>query len=214
MEKPLELHCIALGQMQTNCYIVINRSTKEAVVFDPGDQGEKIMETLKKEGVRLTAVCLTHAHFDHIRGLFNIYQNFKCKIVVSFKDYKFLFDDYVNLSLFNDIKPCSFEKSLFKEEDFILINGDETIKISDLTCIVLDTPFHTTGSVCYYFVNENILFSGDTIFAQGYGRTDLINAIDDVFTIKKSLNKILKLEKNIKIFPGHGETFLIKDWKF
>ena len=69
MEKPLELHCIALGQMQTNCYIVINRDTKEAVVFDPGDQGDKIMDTLKKEGVSLAAVCLTHAHFDHIMGL-------------------------------------------------------------------------------------------------------------------------------------------------
>lgn len=197
-----------------SCNTYILKINETNIIVDPNDDSTNILDFLENNKIKIDYILITHAHFDHIRGLFNIYQNFKCKIVVSFKDYKFLFDDYVNLSLFNDIKPCSFEKSLFKEEDFILINGDETIKISDLTCVVLDTPFHTTGSVCYYFVNEKILFSGDTIFAQGYGRTDLINAIDDVSTIKKSLNKILKLEKNIKIFPGHGEAFLLKDWKF
>ena len=206
----MEIKKIVTGALEENCYVLSKDGT--CLIVDPGSDSKEIKELVGSD--KIIGVLVTHAHFDHIRGLFNIYQNFKCKIVVSFKDYKFLFDDYVNLSLFNDIKPCSFEKSLFKEEDFILINGDETIKISDLTCIVLDTPFHTTGSVCYYFVNEKILFSGDTIFAQGYGRTDLINAIDDVSTIKKSLNKILKLEGNIKIFPGHGEAFLIKDWKF
>ena len=69
MEKPLELHCIPLGQMQTNCYILIHRDRKEAIVFDPGDQGDVIMETLKKEGAELAGVCLTHAHFDHVMAL-------------------------------------------------------------------------------------------------------------------------------------------------
>lgn len=69
LDRPLKMVTICLGQMQTNCYIVENTKTNQAFVFDPGDQGEHIMDTLKEDGMELAGVCLTHGHFDHVMAL-------------------------------------------------------------------------------------------------------------------------------------------------
>ena len=69
LDRPLKMVTICLGQMQTNCYIVENTKTNQAFVFDPGDQGERIMNTLEEDGMELAGVCLTHGHFDHVMAL-------------------------------------------------------------------------------------------------------------------------------------------------
>lgn len=195
MEKPLGLHCIALGQMQTNCYIVINRDTKEAVVFDPGDQGDKIMDTLKKEGVSLAAVCLTHAHFDHIMGLPYLMEvNDKLPVYLHEAEQDVLLNPQLNLSNMVGL-------TISLQADRIVKDGDEIELLgAKVTCI--HVPGHTKGGVCYYFSEYGWLISGDTLFQQSIGRTDFptgdLNAL-----LTGIRSKLFVLPPETKVFSGH-----------
>lgn len=200
-----------LNKFSCNTYVF--ESDDITFIVDPNDETNNIIEFLNNQKLKIDFILITHAHFDHIRGLSNIYSYYKCKIIVSKNDFDFLFDDEVNLSIYDESK-FNFKKDNFQKNDFIIINDDTLLNINGLNLKIICTPFHTLGSVCYFLENDEVLFSGDTIFSNGIGRTDLINASDDYKVIKKSLNKLMSLNENIKVYPGHGESFLLKDWKF
>ena len=183
-----------VGMIGTNCYLVINEETKESVMVDPGAYPAKVKNAVKEQGLKLKAVLLTHAHFDHIMGLNSLKKTLNAPAVICKDD--LVISDNVNefTRLFGvpDIVPPTYEK--FVKDGDVLDVGDMQIK-------VIQTPGHTEGGVCY-LIGEN-LFSGDTLFKQSVGRTDLFGG--NLEKIRHSVKEVLfKLDENIKVFPGHG----------
>ena len=190
----MKIEKYVVGMIGTNCYLVINEETKDTVMVDPGAYPAKVKNAVKEQGLKLKAVLLTHAHFDHIMGLNSLKKTLNAPAVICKDD--LAISDNVNefTRLFGvpDIVPPTYEK--FVKDGDVLDVGDMQIK-------VIQTPGHTEGGVCY-LIGEN-LFSGDTLFKQSVGRTDLFGG--NLEKIRHSVKEVLfKLDENIKVFPGHG----------
>lgn len=192
-----------------NTYLVINEK-KECIIIDPNDDFLNITKFVYKNDLHVKYLILTHGHFDHIIGLKKLYDKYNCKIIINKYDLEMLFNEKINSSnvFYNNIK---FNKNDFKNDDFIFINNDCLIKLIDIDFSIIFTPFHTLGSICLYLKEYNILFTGDTLFKNCIGRYDLVNSVSDINVIKTSLNKIYQLNLNTKVYPGHGESFILKD---
>ena len=169
--KKIIIRRIIVGPLETNCYILADEKTKEAVIIDPGDDAEKIFKAIKKEGLKPKFILLTHKHPDHTGALKKI------KVLCN-------------------LRCCT-------------IGDDGELKLGDLKIRVMATPGHTLDSVSF-IIRENI-FSGDTLFKQGIGRTDLEGG--DFNQIKKSLKRLMEFPDNFKVFPGHGPETTIGEEK-
>jgi len=195
----MEIKHFIVGPLLTNCYLLISKG--EAALIDPGGQTKKIFEELERNKAELKYIILTHGHWDHTFSVSKIKEKTRARILIHEAEKEF-------------IKPAPYRPApdsgggagaRFKIDQF-LKEGDE-IKIGDSVLKVIHTPGHTKGSIC--FSNDNFIFTGDTIFKDGYGRTDLRGGSQkDLENSLKKLEKILK--PGIKIYPGHGEIFDIK----
>ncbi len=183
----MEIKKFVLGALENNVYLLIKE--KDAVLIDC-EQPAVILRYLEKNGLKLKMILLTHGHFDHVRGLEEIKERTKAKVWVNKKD--------VGLQYGGEIAADMF----FKDGQVIKFGGEE-IK-------VIFTPGHTPGSVC--FLIGNSLFSGDTLFKQGVGRTDLPGG--NAEELKKSLRRLLALPPETNVYPGHGEETTINEEKF
>lgn len=195
MSEQLKLIGVCLGQMQTNCYIIENTETKEAFVFDPGDDGERIMELLAKEDADLAGVCLTHGHFDHIMALpYLMEQKENLSVYIHEDEVEVLKNPNLNLSSMMGLNLSLEANHLIKDGEKIEILG------SKVTCI--HVPGHTKGGVCYYFEEDGWLISGDTLFQQSIGRTDFptgdLNAL-----LHAIRTKLFTLPFETQVFSGH-----------
>lgn len=185
----MKIETLILGPIQTNCYIVYNEGAEEAVVIDPARQAEKIKEAL--DGKRPAAVLLTHGHFDHTGAL---YAFAGTPIYMHPSDDVMLLDSVWSAGeLLGDNDPRPAATHYVQE-------GDK-LRLAGLDIAVLHTPGHTLGSVCYAI--GDALFTGDTMFLGSYGRTDLPGG--DQMALARSLRRLLRLEKNYIVCPGHGD---------
>lgn len=185
----MELFSLCLGMVQTNCYLL--KKEGHALVIDPGDTFD-IHSFLKQEELVLDGVLLTHAHFDHIKGVDFICDAFSCPVYVHSSETTFLKDPYYNASQsFYETIICHTEPKSFRE-------GKLKIGVFDIE--VIHTPGHTCGSCC--FLIDGILFSGDTLFQGSIGRMDLPTG--SVIDMKKSLVRLSMLPESLKVYPGHG----------
>lgn len=186
-----------------NCYILI--SENQAVVIDPSISDEQIAKICENTGAELTAVLLTHAHFDHMLGLDRLRARFpEVPIMIHANDAELMPDGEKNAYTVFFNKQRDFGKP-----DKLLVGGD-VIKFGSDRLTVIHTPGHTKGSVCYR--SGNVLFSGDTVMYDSYGRCDLYSG--DVKRMNESLNNLYSLAlKNpgIVIYPGHGDKNLLID---
>lgn len=183
---------IIVGDFLTNCYILASEKEKLCCIIDPGYNGEKINETIKKLNLVPIMIINTHGHFDHI-GANNF---FDLPVYIHKYDEEFLKDPEKNLSsLFSTPYIC--------KNNLILLEDEDIIKIGGLKIEIIHTPGHTPGSICLHL--EDILFTGDTIFSDGIGRTDFPKG-DEELLIKSIKEKIIKLPNEVIIYPGHGET--------
>lgn len=191
--------------MDNNCYIIADEKTKKAAVIDaPSDAGE-ILDYLEDEGLKLKFILLTHYHFDHIGALDYLKEATNAKIAIHSFEADGLSDPTVNLSLYADA-PCPTVSA------DILLKDKDTISFGDIKLKVLYTPGHTIGSVCYYIEDENMLFSGDTLFYRNIGRCDFPGGDEEI--IEKSIKKQLyTLPDETEVFPGHGMTTTIGEEK-
>lgn len=190
---------ILVGQMETNCYILISRE-KKAFIIDPGDCGEKILKFIKEENIEVKYILNTHGHFDHT-GANNIKMQMKNEVLLGIhkNDLAYLSNNHLNLSALFGVEKIHANPDLILHDNQI-INLTNKISIK-----VIHTPGHTPGSVCFKF--KNYLFSGDLLFCNGVGRTDLPGG--DEHLLLKSLKKICQIGRNTIILPGHGpETTL------
>ena len=175
-------------------YLLVDEKTKQAVLIDATALVPEILDTVKELGADVKYILLTHGHFDHIMGLNDLKEALNAQAVINKND--LTLSDKINefTRMFNmpETTPSVYEK---------FVDDGDVIQAGDMKIEVISTPGHTEGGVCY-LVDDN-LFSGDTLFRDSVGRTDLwggnFEKLSD--SIK---NKLFKLDDNIKVFPGHG----------
>lgn len=190
-----------LGGVSTNCYLVFHDSTKEAVVVDPADNGAYVLNKCRELGVSPKAVLLTHGHFDHILAVKDICRAFPCKVYAGREEDRLLQDAFLNLS-----GTMGTEQTVIEADE--LVKDGDVLSLAGFSWKVLETPGHTAGSVCYYVESEDVVFSGDTLFADSLGRTDLPTG--DVKAIVRSIReKLFTLPEDTMVYPGHGEVTVI-----
>lgn len=188
----MDVYTYPLGPLQTNGYLVVNQATGQALIIDPGMNPGTLVQKAKEYQVK--AILLTHGHFDHMGGVEEVRQTFKAPLYIHPVEQSFLQSGERNLSSnwFGAIVTSPAEKE-YEDGDFLEVAG---FKIK-----VLHTPGHTPGSVSL-LIGEN-LFSGDTLFERGIGRTDLPGG--SFLQIKESIfDKLFTLPDDIKVYPGHG----------
>ena len=183
-----------LGAYENNNYLLIDDKTKEAVLIDCTDKCQEIEDALKEYNVNLKYILLTHGHFDHILGLKYFRDKYNCKVLVHEAD-KILLSSAKELAQNFGLPPA--ENQTFDG----YVNENDIVKFGENGIKVIHTPGHTQGGVCY-LINDD-LFTGDTLFYECVGRTDLPGGSFKqlVSGIKE---KLFVLDDNIKVYPGHG----------
>ena len=174
---------LPLGAYQTNCYILKNGD--QAVVIDPGYQPETVLAHLLREGLTLEAILLTHGHFDHVGAVKELAAQTQCRVYIHPAE--------------NTMPSMMTAGKLYYTHTY---DEGDILELAGLTVRVLSTPGHTPGSVC--LLCQDVLFSGDTLFAGSCGRTDLPGG--DWPTIQKSLKRLSGIEADYTVCPGHGEA--------
>ena len=198
----LKIHTLTLGDYMTNTYIVHDDASRECAIIDPGYQPNTILRKLEQLGLTPAAILLTHGHFDHVGAVEALVKATGCKLWMSESDWS-QFPNPVTAHYF-PLANCDFCEVWFCE-DF------EEITAGGLTFTVLATPGHTHGSVC--FQCQDVLFSGDTLFAGSCGRTDLPGG--DPRWMRWSLERLAELEGDFTVYPGHGgASTLSRERKF
>ena len=188
----LKVHAMALGDYQTNCYIIHEETSKTCCVIDPGYDADFILDKLESLGLTLEAIALTHGHFDHVGAVKELAAETQCDVYIHPED--------LSMPPMMTAGPLYYTKTYAE--------GTQ-LKLAGLDIGVLHTPGHTPGSVC--LICENSIFSGDTLFRGSCGRTDLPGG--DWATITKSLKRLATLEGNFWVYSGHGPTSTLRDEK-
>jgi glyoxylase-like metal-dependent hydrolase (beta-lactamase superfamily II) len=184
-----------VGDVETNCYIVVNETSKECFVIDPGDDEEVLIAAIEEEKAVPKAILLTHGHFDHIYAVEPLAKKYEIPVYASEKEAQLLGEPEMNCSALYGREVAVVPENYIEDGDIFEIAG---IKIKGL-----HTPGHTKGSMCFYIGSENTLFSGDTLFKGGVGRTDLPTG--NTHLLLESLrDKIIVLPPETIIYPGHG----------
>lgn len=196
----LKIGKFILSSCATNCYFVYEEGKKEVVFFDPGDQGELIYNKLNEAGLTVTAIYLTHAHFDHMEGCKALQQLSKAKVYALDEEADICKDPSLNLS-------AAWSMACTVEPDGYLHDGD-VCKEAGMTFRVIATPGHTKGSCAFYFEEDGILISGDTLFEESVGRTDFPTSSTSAL-IRSIKEKLFVLPDDVKVFSGHGDMTTI-----
>lgn len=186
-------------ELASNTYVLIQG--KECLVVDPSCDYDGVIDFIINNNLTPKAILLTHAHYDHIRGVNRFIKRFNLPLYCHELDIPALKDPRLNCSDELNITVDTEAIPVFDNQELNLLK-DETIK-------VIHTPFHTVGSVCYYFKNSKMLISGDTLFKYTIGRDDLITSCPS--QKRDSLRKLTLLPKETKVYPGHSQTTTIRD---
>ena len=197
----IKIYKLIVGLYEANCYIIKSEESLSGIIIDPGDESERIKKLIKEHNINVKMIFLTHAHFDHILGLNQVKD--EAKICLNREDL-FLYEN-----LRKQANTFGFSSEPIPPVD-LFINDSDIIEIDDIIVNVIHTPGHSPGSCCFKI--DNYLFSGDTLFNMGIGRTDLWGGSYE--KLMQSINdKIFTLDENIVVYPGHGEKTIIKDEK-
>jgi hydroxyacylglutathione hydrolase len=190
-----------VGPLQCNCSVIGDEKTHEAMVIDPGDQIEGILEILRQEKLTLKQIVITHAHIDHVGGAMKLKAATGAPILMNQNDYALLKMLDMQAAWIGMRPPGDVQVDE-------AIGQGRVLKIGEIASNVIHTPGHTEGSICLYFPKEKKLIAGDTLFAGSIGRTDLPGGSMD--KIMRSLHtKVLALPDETEVVPGHGPSTTI-----
>ncbi len=191
----MKLERFGLGIYETNCYLVIDEDTKKVAVVDPGDAPDEFLNYFEKKGYELEAILLTHGHWDHITGVEDLVAKYGAKVYAMKTEQEFLKNAAWNRSA---MQP----RTVVLEDGIEFLEGGEELNLAGCKIQVIPTPGHTAGGCCYYIASENVLFSGDTLFADCVGRTDLPTGNEK--TLQKSIREnLFVLPEATVVYPGH-----------
>jgi glyoxylase-like metal-dependent hydrolase (beta-lactamase superfamily II) len=182
------IKCLPVGQIEANCYIVTDENTLECAIIDPGDESNTIMDYLEDHHLKAKYIFLTHGHFDHTMAVNAVHAETGARVCMNKAD-----------------AGATIENAPFKftpPEDTIWYQEGDRFNVGSLTFQVLETPGHTPGGVC--LICGEALFTGDTLFRDSCGRTDLEGG--DMATLMKSLKKLSDLPGDYEVYPGHMDS--------
>lgn len=191
----INLEIFRVTPLDTNCSYLIDEATGKSAVVDPGDRSEELIEKIENNGGKLEYVMLTHGHYDHITFAKELADMFSAKIITGAENADFLKDPELNLSRKHGMTIKPFEA------DILLSDGD-TFMLGETEIKYITTPGHTKGCGCYIF--DDTIISGDTLFCESYGRTDLPTG--NTMKMFNSLKKLKGLDGDYRVIPGHGRT--------
>ena len=191
----MKTQVFVVGTLSTNCYVVHCRKTKAAIVIDPGfdsvSEAEQILNYVDGEGLTVKFVVNTHGHEDHVGGNRFLKKKYHAPVCIHKYD-----ADIIELG--DDAAPAN-----------VILNEGDTLEFGDAKLNVLHTPGHSPGSIC--LLGETLIFTGDTLFAGGIGRTDFAGGSDRDMNL--SLGRLKRLPEALIVYPGHGPSTTIGEEK-
>lgn len=197
--------CVTVGALEENCYLYACPQTHEAVIIDPGDEPERIIATIQDLKLHPKYIINTHGHFDHICAIDAISEVYPVPLAIHPADVP-LYTDRLAAASFGRVAP------LVKRTPDILLQDGDHLSFGTLTLDIVHTPGHTPGGICL-ISRPYCVFSGDTLFYRGIGRTDLPGG--NYTQIEQSIrNKLYTLEDDLVVFPGHGQPTTIIEEKY
>lgn len=187
-----------LGQVQTNCYLIVNEEDKQCLIVDPADEYKKIVMMIERTGCVPKGIFLTHGHFDHILAADELRNAYGIKIYASEDEKAILDSPDMNLSSLMGRTPVALKADVY------LRDGEE-LEAAGIKIRAIHTPGHTKGSMCYYIESAKVLMSGDTLFSESVGRTDFpTGSMSEIVNSIK--NKLFELPDETRVYPGHGDA--------
>ncbi len=192
------IKCLPVGPLEGNCLIIADETSKVCMVIDPGDEPDRIMDTIKENGLKVIYIVCTHGHFDHVGCVGDIKQETNADIVIH-KD---------EIEIYNAAKDMAafwgFDIDALPEPEIKVQEGD-VIKLGNLSFEVLHTPGHSPGGICLY--TDGLVITGDTLFAGSVGRTDFYGG--DISKLRDSFRRLMSLPESTKVLSGHGPSTTI-----
>jgi hydroxyacylglutathione hydrolase len=194
---------LAVGSFATNCYIVGSSSTKEGMIIDPGAEAETILRTVQQTGLSISLIVITHAHMDHVGALREVQEKTNAQFAVHEAEKGFVFSAPMRMLTSLGLTPVKSPP----KPDRLLEDGDQ-INVGDLHFEVLYTPGHSSGGIS--LSGHGVVFSGDTLFNFGIGRTDFPGCSHERL-MKSIREKLMILPDETIVYPGHGPATTIGD---
>ncbi len=190
----LNITSLQVGPFRVNCYLIWG-ATRSAWVIDPGAEPERILEALERKKLKPAAYLLTHGHMDHLSALAALHERWPAPYAIHAADYAWAF------AASNQLPPY-YARPRQPAGAPCLLEAGQAALFGDLACQVLSTPGHSPGSLCFYFKEAAVLFSGDTLFQGAVGRSDLPGSNQAQLTA--SLKSLVRLPARVRLYPGHG----------
>ncbi len=182
------IKCLTVGQIEANCYVVADEKTLECAVIDPGDESNTIMDYIERQRFKVKYIFLTHGHFDHTMAVGAVREETGATVCMNRLDAGAVIEN----------APFRFNPP----EDTVWYKEGDRFHVGELTFEVLETPGHTPGGVC--LLCGEALFTGDTLFRDSCGRTDLDGG--DMPALMKSLKRLAELPGDYEVYPGHMDS--------
>nr|WP_305138706.1 MBL fold metallo-hydrolase [uncultured Schaedlerella sp.] len=201
----MKIQNFVLGMVGTNCYLVVNEEEKQCILIDPAVYSGEIAEQIRREGLDLRAILLTHGHFDHIMGIDGFRKEFPEIPVYAHREEEALLKDASMNASLEFGRQYTFSGAAYTED------GD-VLDLAGMQFQVIHTPGHTIGGCCYYLQEEKVLFSGDTLFRESIGRTDFPTGNGGQL-MRSIREKLFTLPEETAVYPGHMERTMIGDEK-
>ena len=195
----IEVRGMLVGVFQENCWVIGNRRTREAICIDPGEQADDILHMADEMGVTIKLIANSHAHLDHILGVRGIQAKTGAKFLLHRDDLE------LSRAAVEHAKRFGMEADPVPEPDHFVEDG-ERVEVDGIQLQAIHTPGHTAGSMCYY--NDEVLFSGDTLFRGSIGRTDLPGGSYEQ-EMSSIVDRLLALPDTTTVLPGHMQETTI-----
>ncbi len=199
----MKIERIVVGAFEVNCYLLFGPEGK-AVVIDPGDDADAILNCLEKNQASVESYCITHGHTDHLSALSQLSTSFPAATYMHPRDASWAFTP-------SNAMPPYYKIPGRLQAPVIPLSDGQILSLAGFECRIIATPGHSAGSVCFHIESAKILFTGDTLFAGSVGRTDLPGGNEEL--LFASLGKLIALPEETIVLPGHGPRSTIAQEK-
>jgi hydroxyacylglutathione hydrolase len=201
---PIQIRTLPLGDLQANGYIIADDEAPDALAIDPGGEAQRMAAVMAQLKKHLTHILLTHAHFDHVGGVADLAEATGAIVALHSGDLPLLRRRGDAREFGYNIRPCP--------EPGLLIQGGQILELGSMRLEALFVPGHTPGHLAFYLPQAEAVFTGDVLFKEGIGRTDLPGGDYDM--LMRSIREVLfRLPDNTVVYPGHGPSTTIGDEK-